>query len=994
MTINSGHAQTQGGAEFLIIAPDSFCNDLIPFADWKTRKGIITKIVSTSTTGNSAGAIKQYIQNAYNSWQIRPRYLLIAGGPNIIPYGTVNNVYTDNYYTNMDADLENEIIPGRIPARNRTQLLAAINKILNYERNPYVDDSTWFLKGTIIVRADYDASDTIYWNDARYVSSLMRNAGFLQIDTLSNIYGNNATDIHNRINQGRAFVLYRGQGVGNWYQPFAVNPDILTNGYKLPIIASITCRTIDYTSTGTPTSIENFLLTGSTSIIRGGVGVCATTTVRVNAAQYRSILANVTFSSIFNGKTFGEACEDARIKLNQLYPGDPDVLGFTCLGDPTMRPWTGIPKRISVIHPTEIIFDSVQNITILVKCDSIPIESAFVCLIQDTSLYIRGYTNSHGEFTTDLRPMSINTLRITVTGRNIFPYEDSINIITSSTPYPVYSGCRYEDLDNYNQEVEPGEAFLLWVKLRNYGDFVPFIEGAISSSNQGIFISDSISYFTDLQPLVYVENQKPYVVQVSNSYSQNNIPFTLTLRDATGNIWNYQFQIPVLLPQSIVTGPDSYGYYAYDNTDTIIPIAPRFEWLEIGNGLGTIVPRVSDADADTITISLPFIFKFYGIDYNSIGISSNGYIEMGSPTARVTGTNYPIPTAGGPRRFAVPFWDDLNPQAYGDIYQYYDTVNKRFIIEFKDCAHYGNTSSRETFQVILLDPAWYTTPTADGKVIFQYLSVSDPTSCTVGIEDQTETRGLQYLYNGNYSTGTAPIVPGRSILITTEPPPTQITPWIVMESYTVHDENTGGNGNGVPEPGETVELVLKLKNYGELPIQNLSLALVGPEEVFIIDGSTNISLLNPGEEYENTSDPFVIYINPDFNGPYIGLVVEIRGLDSSYFTRRYFNLHIGTSSKISEKFEPLQFLGISQNPFISQLTLIFFNNSLNTPLEIKIFDISGRLVKTIKKELPSNKSMITWNGKDEYGSEVKPGVYFVKISTPNFKKNLRVIKIK
>jgi hypothetical protein len=986
----------QRGAEFLIIAPDSFVSDLQAFAEWKTKTGILTKIVPLSVTGTSSTQIKQYIQNAYNNWQIRPSFVLLAGGPNIIPYASVNGVYSDNFYGNMDSDIENEIIPGRIPARNRTQLVAAIDKILNYQINPFMQDTTWFIKGTVIVNTDNDpVDDSVYWSDARYVMNLMRNAGYFHIDSLSDIYGNNANDVHNRINDGRTFVLYRGQGVSNWYPPFAIDPNALNNGYKLPIVASITCRTINYGTTDSPTPIENTLLIGSPPLsVRGSVGVCATTTTRVSAAIYRSVLAKATFDAIFGGKTFGEACEEARHKLNTIYPGDQDVYGFTCLGDPTMLPWTGVPKRVTVDHPPLLLLDSLQNVTIRVMHNSTPVVGARVCIMQDTTIYIKGVTNYNGEFTFDMRPASMDTIYVTVTGRNILPYEGVIEVNSANFPYLTYKGYMVQDLNNNNQQIEPGESFLLWIRLKNYGSATSGVWGKISATGQDeVVVTDSLSYFGDFQYLEERENIKPFVIQLSPEFRNNAVAVMLNLWDTTGNQWNYQFQIPVNLPLSSITGPDQYGYYAYDNTDTNIPFAPQFNWIEIGNGLGTIIPRVTDADADTITISLPFVFKFYGIDYNSIGVSSNGYIEMGYPSDRRTGTNYPIPTAGGPRRFVAPFWYDLNPQQYGDIYQYFDTLNHRFIIEFKECAHYSNTNLRETFQIILFDPAYYSTPTGDGKILFQYYTVADASVCTVGIEDQTETRGLQYLYNGNYAQGATPLTNGRAILITTESPPPLRSPWIIVKGYSI-DDSSGGNGNNTPEPGETFNLYLRFYNNGNDTIRNATITVSSESEVTFVDNSTSIPSLGPTEEYVNYSDPIVVSMSPAYQDEYLGLMLEIRGNNDGYFARSFLNIHIEVVSNVSEENGKPVLILTERNPFMNNLVLNFSGVSKEVPITIDVFDIQGRLLKSIASRISPNNSTIMWNGEDAKGEDVRAGVYFIKVKTPIYTKELKVIKLK
>jgi hypothetical protein len=62
---------------------------------------------------------------------------------------------------------------------------------------------------------------------------------------------------------------------------------------------------------------------------------------------------------------------------------------------------------------------------------------------------------------------------------------------------------------------------------------------------------------------------------------------------------------------------------------------------------------------------------------------------------------------------------------------------------------------------------FYPTGTGDGIIKYQYLIVTDPTSCTVGIENSTQTIGLQVLYNTNYNANSHTIDDSATIVFTT-----------------------------------------------------------------------------------------------------------------------------------------------------------------------------------------------------------------------------------
>lgn len=88
------------------------------------------------------------------------------------------------------------------------------------------------------------------------------------------------------------------------------------------------------------------------------------------------------------------------------------------------------------------------------------------------------------------------------------------------------------------------------------------------------------------------------------------------------------------------------------------------------------------------------------------------------------------------------------------------------------------------------------------------------------------------------------------------------------------------------------------------------------------------------------------------------------------------------------------------NPFINYTEFWFNHNKPNEPLsvQIQIFTVSGKLVKTIHKTVQSaNLSRsITWNGLDDFGNKIGKGVYIYKLkvrSTLSNSKNEKFEKL-
>ena len=325
----------------------------------------------------------------------------------------------------------------------------------------------------------------------------------------------------------------------------------------------------------------------------------------------------------------------------------------------------------------------------------------------------------------------------------------------------------YSVINGGNGILDPGEEVDIAVTLTNIGLVTANgIEGILRCSNAGISISDSIGTFESILPGDEGDNYGDRFV-VNASYQilpGSQIPFTLELTNADGFNNTISFIIEVgLVSQDDPLGPDEYGYYCYDSNDTGYDFAPVYNWIEINptyGGSGTSLNLYDNGDTgDVTTTAVPFTFNFYGIPYNSIAVCSNGWMAPGG-SSQASFMNSPIPGPQGPSPMIAPFWDDLRT-ASGDILYYHDTNLNVFIVEWSHMAT-DQTNSEETFQVLILDPLHYSTPTGDAEIIFQYKVVNNTSSgnypsqhgqyASVGIEDHTGTIGLEYTFNNSYPT--------------------------------------------------------------------------------------------------------------------------------------------------------------------------------------------------------------------------------------------------
>jgi len=143
------------------------------------------------------------------------------------------------------------------------------------------------------------------------------------------------------------------------------------------------------------------------------------------------------------------------------------------------------------------------------------------------------------------------------------------------------------------------------------------------------------------------------------------------------------------------------------------------------------------------------------------------------------------------------------------VWRYYDASEHRFVLEYNHVEQYAPTGLFETFQVILLDPEYYQTSTGDGQIIFQYKDMSDElqNNGTIGIENQTETDGVQYLFDGSYDQHAHILGNGTVIMFST-----QLTvPDLVMTLTPVSTPIV------IPAGGGNFEYTLQIQNNSANP---------------------------------------------------------------------------------------------------------------------------------------------------------------------------------
>jgi hypothetical protein len=906
LALNSVDFDPTAPEGYLMIVPDGFYSNAQALARWKEQKGFTVTVAKLSQTGSTANEILAYIANAYHTWNVPPEYVLLCGTYDQIPTFTIPQagVVTDHTYGCIDGnDFFPEVLVGRLPVNSGPMFDYLTEKILHYERAPYMTDTLWFHRATM-VSTIYDQSSTpavTALECKRWVRNLLLGKGFNEVDTVFDppYHGSGVAPVDSSVNRGVSFINGRGWGnSAGWdFPPFSISDvDNLSNGWELPVITSLYCGTGAFNAD--PCFGEAWLQAGSPTQPKGGVAFFGPSWL-ATSTRWNNDLDFGIYRGIFDEgiSTFGPAEMRGKLELFDNFPMPCDsymlrvyFYTYNVIGDPSLALWTGAaPKGMNASYAAPLPVGATSLPVTVRDANMAPVEGALVALLQDSAMQATGYTGAGGQALLAFSPLTSETLFITITKPGYLPYTDSV--------VPFSSG-EFVGYDSYSPTAwRPGENISLTIGLKNFGSSqsAPSVSARLRCSDTLVTISDSVASYGDIAPGATATGSGFSVLVSAAGTSGHTIGFTVAATSGEST-WTSGFAVPLtaakfaylqhtgnpppgqdsavvvtiyndgVRPLSNVTGiltsisngmtvedsvgtfgniavgetasnsgdvfrvrtkpdlaagrtmgfnltlhgdsgfdqvlkfgisageagptapfgPDAYGYYAYDDVDTAYTEHPSYTWIEIDPNHGGSGTRLGLANNQTLVIYLPFAFRYYGQSYNRISVCSNGFLTCDS-TLENSFYNWRIPSAYGPPNLIAPFWDDFRPDTLGasGVYNYYDQANNRFVVEWSRVEHILGfnppiPAEKQTFEVLLDNPADYPTRTGDGPIVFQYdtvyntdtISGNCANGASVGIANRAQDVGLQCLYAESLSPAVAPIGPGRAIKFTTNPPDT------------------------------------------------------------------------------------------------------------------------------------------------------------------------------------------------------------------------------
>ena len=442
--------------------------------DWRHEKGFEVHSANTLQTGTSNSSIKNYIQNAYDTWTNPPEFVVLvgdAGGAFNIPtfaepWSSYGGNDGDHPYVHLaGGDYISDAFVGRLPFETTGELTNIISKIMNYEKNPSSFNDDWYTKALLVGDQASSGLSTIMTN--RNINEYTQTKGF---NNNIQVYGGSfVTQIASGINLGVSYFNYRGWlGMSGWGNS---NTAALTNGDKLPFVTILTCGTGSF---GGDARSEEFLRVGTSSVPKGAIGAVGTSTSGTHTLYNNCVSVGIYHGIFMEDLHYaGVALERGRLNLNQTYPSTSNnyVKIFShwnnLMGDPTTELWTGNPQLLNVQALTNIPADAMYlDVQVNDENDN-PLEGAWVTAT-GADVFVSGYSDAQGMLVLDLPVGLTSDIKLTATKHNFKPQQVDINVGNDNFAVLIDASTLSETSGNSDGMLNPGETALLDIAISNH----------------------------------------------------------------------------------------------------------------------------------------------------------------------------------------------------------------------------------------------------------------------------------------------------------------------------------------------------------------------------------------------------------------------------------------------------------------------------------------------------------------------------------------------
>ncbi|MEO0050212.1 MAG: C25 family cysteine peptidase [candidate division WOR-3 bacterium] len=1014
-----------GEYEHIILTSQQFADSLVWLRDWRTSLGWRSRIVLLESIcaiypgRDTAEKMRNFIKDADTTWGII--YVFIARPDYPRRFYRVARVYgydffTDMYFSDLDGDWDRnqnnifgenadsvdgyaDVHVGMMTINSFSEIANVKNKIMRYETAPDTTGNWWYkilLPNGVSFSNEFNdsianASPTPPYFDLKmyYSGGMVQPTPQRYCDSLNSGYTFNSVIAHGSPD------LYDLNG--SVTSQMMIN---LTNADRLNCITAVSCNVGEW-SAGTTNgdciaeNMFNHAPNGFIGVMMNYESGWVRCAELINYAIAYGFLGFRTNRRIHQGEmlSYGRDYWVPVILDSQKYR--MEIMERTLFGEPATPIWRSKPFIPQVTKPSAINIGNNIPVTITVQNPNFSaVESALVVLQKSGECFVRGWTNSSGQVTLYVSCLTPGFLRLAITGADNIPYLDSI-VVMSSGRYVSYLRHSINDSPpggNGDGIINPGESFRIPTWLKNYGTLqANGVTAKLRTHTAGATITDSVKSFGNIPGNDSVLNNEGFGMTVGNGLpNRYPIPCSVICKDELDSTWVSYVTFYVGAPnlgfvsKTVKDSMSSQPNGRLDPGETAeLEITLRNTGLGNAYNVRAVLrsadPRVTVPDSEAVYGTIPA--ESLGTNYTDhFTLSASASIPQETPIScsldiyadngYTSKTGFTIIV--GEMRTIDPIPDNSEPPlywAYDEVDTLYPEHPEFNWVEIRNLGTRLSLSDDQTAQIDL--------PAEFGPFIYYGQTYNQISICSNG-----------WIAPG-YSTATSW---SNTTLPNPEMPPLLAANWDDL----------------FPPAGNSVWYYHDVAHHRFI-IEWDSVHYYSPRDQW---DKFEIILYDTTLVAENGNSQFLFqYLTA--NQPGNSATVGIQDHTKTKFIQTLYNgtYHRGASSwvaghaikftgdyqtGISEKFDATllgkeNVLALAPTIF-NHSTTIHWLVANDGNVELKVFDATGRAVKTIATgKMQKGTYSVVWNGTDDSGRPVANGIYFIRLMTPSTSKRIKTV---
>lgn len=1016
-------------SHMLVFLPDVFSNAFAEFIEWKRQLGMqVTVVLASEINGDESGnALRARILQELQTSSPRIDYVLFVGDEDIIP---VHDQHTDDplsrfsdfsypgqftnegHYTELEgSDVFPDVFLGRWVINSVGEVRTIAAHTVLHERDTFLSDSLRF--NHAVVAADF-TEDTQQITKQR-AREMLREAGFADVDTLWGAQNPSPQPLLNWLTEGLTFVNYRGSG---WQQGWAgINfyywnvPEIENSG-KLPIVTGIGCGVAKFDAPDNQCFGEVWMTHGSSTNPQGAagfIGPCWNTHTAYNdcldTCLYRAMLEyniGALMPALTAGKMFAWAVFEDFVHEGGVNEVCKMMMRqYLVLSDPSLKVYTQTPVRLAVSVPSAVPAGPFQIRVTVTAGPQVEADSMMFTLSTAAGTVTSSWLpTAPGQYQVPVNFSQGDEVTATLSGQNILTRQWQIEVAPSGA-YLSHQGFNISDAaGNGDGRVQPGETITLLDTVRNIGADAAFaVTGALATTQEHVSVTVSQSQYGTVGSNEAMVGQPAYGFTVSPEIlGTSSLVFELTYSGNQVAPRTDEAYVTLYMPEL-----SQEDFAIIDGNNGLLeryePAGLTFTLRNTGNE--TLV-----ASTLTLTTDDPYL----GIEDNTASLpmlAPGESYALPSDAVRIIGAgNAPSGTIA-----------DLNATVTAQMstYQFSRTIPFQFVL---GAVGPNDPQTGSDGQYYFYD---------DTDVIYDRVPVYD----WFEISPTLDGPGTSLAFTQSQQTFTVPVPFSYSYFGTSFSELSISTDGWVAPGST---DATSYSNQPLPQAVDFVSgMIAVLWNdlwyfFGDDGDVSYYYDSVGDRFIVewheIADWGTGtrpntfqVQLLNPATHPTPTGDAEWLFMYQDLTyhvTAATGATIGYENMEENEGATYYFNetmpltsaqLQDGRALRLTTS--PPSILDTDEqhpilpdnfllhqnypNPFNPETT-IEYSLPARSDVKLEIFDVLGRNVATLASGyFEAGIHQVKWNGKSGAGVSVPSGLYFYRLSTPEFKQTQRML---